>query len=67
MNREFLAIIGAAATVTAAGAAHAADMPVKAPVYEASTPPPVYNWTGFYIGGNVGYAFGNTNVVLSPN
>jgi outer membrane immunogenic protein len=67
MNREFLAIIGAAAIVTAASAAHAADMPVKAPVYEAPSIPSVYDWTGFYVGGNVGYAFGNANVVLSPS
>jgi outer membrane immunogenic protein len=36
----------------------AADLPAKtypkAPVY---VPPPVYNWTGFYIGGNVGWGW----------
>ena len=41
----------------------AADMAVKAP------PPPVavYNWTGFYIGGNVGGAFaiGDTNLSIT--
>ena len=40
--------------------ASAADLPArvaKAPVYV----PPVYNWTGFYIGGHVGAAFGNDN------
>jgi outer membrane immunogenic protein len=37
--------------------AFAADMPVKAP-YKA--PPPVYSWTGWYIGGNVGYGWGTT-------
>ncbi len=67
MNKHFLAIVGAAAIVTAAGGAKAADMPVKAPVYEAASIPSAYNWTGFYVGANVGYAFGNTNVVLSPN
>jgi outer membrane immunogenic protein len=36
--------------------AFAADMPVKAP---SSPPPaPVYNWTGWYVGGNVGASFG---------
>jgi high affinity Mn2+ porin len=38
------------------GRADAADMPVKAPV-----PAAVYSWTGFYIGGHVGYAAGKTN------
>jgi outer membrane immunogenic protein len=32
----------------------AADMPVKAPLYKAPPPAPVYNWTGFYLGGSVG-------------
>jgi outer membrane immunogenic protein len=36
----------------------AADLPAKtytkAPVY---VPPPIYNWTGFYIGGNVGWGW----------
>jgi outer membrane immunogenic protein len=45
-----------------AGPAMAADMPVKAPVYKA--PPPVvlaYNWTGFYVGANVGYSWGTAS------
>ena len=33
--------------------AYAADLPLKAP----PPPAPVYNWTGFYIGGNVGGAW----------
>jgi high affinity Mn2+ porin len=39
-----------------AGAAHAADLPLKAP-----PPKPVYDWTGFYVGGHFGYATGTTN------
>jgi outer membrane immunogenic protein len=43
------------------GAAAAADLPVKAPVYKA---PPVvvdpWTWTGFYIGVNVGYSWGKS-------
>lgn len=40
--------------------AMAADLPVKAPAY----PPPVvaaYNWTGFYVGGNLGYGWGSSS------
>ena len=37
----------------------AADLPLKAPVM---APVVVYNWTGFYIGGNVGYSWGRNNV-----
>lgn len=42
--------------------ASAADMPVKAPVYKA---PPIvmYNWTGFYVGGNAGWVGSATNNV----
>jgi len=40
------------------GAASAADMAVKAPVYKAPPPVEVYSWTGFYVGGNAGYAWG---------
>jgi outer membrane immunogenic protein len=32
-------------------AAHAADMPLRA----LPPPPPVFSWTGFYVGGNVDY------------
>ena len=36
-------------------AAHSADLAVKAP------PPPVFSWTGFYIGANIGGAWANNN------
>ena len=35
--------------------ASAADLPRKAPVYTPS--PPVFSWTGFYVGGNVGWGW----------
>jgi outer membrane immunogenic protein len=39
-----------------------ADLPLKA----APRPVPVYDWSGFYVGGFGGYAFGNQNLV-NPN
>jgi outer membrane immunogenic protein len=39
--------------------AAAADMPVKAPVYNTPSSPVVYNWTGFYAGVNGGYGVGD--------
>lgn len=42
--------------------ASAADMPVKAPVYKAPVVVEASNWTGFYIGGNVDYSWGKTDI-----
>jgi outer membrane immunogenic protein len=56
-------LLGAAAFIAFAAPALAADLPArpytKAPAYTA--PEAVYNWTGFYIGGNIGGAFGGNN------
>lgn len=51
----------AALGILAAGAASAADLPsrkgpVVAPIYV-----PAFTWTGFYVGANAGYAWGNVN------
>lgn len=51
--RRFLAVV---AVLGFASAASAADLPVKAPVYNA--PPPVWSWTGFYVGVNAGGSIG---------
>lgn len=49
-------LLSSALTVVAAGAALGADLPntKEAPAY-APPPPPVFSWTGFYIGVNGGY------------
>src|SRR5262245_55736364 len=57
-------LLGAAivAGLFATGAATAADLPpAPAPSYKAPAIAPVaaYNWTGFYIGANAGWAWGN--------
>jgi outer membrane immunogenic protein len=50
--------LAALAATTAASAADLAARPyTKAPVMVE----PVYNWTGFYIGGNVGYSWGRSS------
>jgi outer membrane immunogenic protein len=47
------------AALAVSAPAMAADMPVKAPVYKAPMiAPEVFSWTGFYIGGNLGYSWG---------
>lgn len=50
--------IAFAAMVTT-GSAMAADMPVKAPVYKAPPVVVAWTWDGFYVGGHVGYSWGN--------
>ncbi|MFG1299221.1 outer membrane protein [Xanthobacter sp. V3C-3] len=57
-----IAFCAATLALLAAMPAHAADVarpaapPVKAPV---AVPAPVFSWTGFYIGGSAGYAWGS--------
>jgi outer membrane immunogenic protein len=52
-----LLVAGIAVSAFYGAAALAADMPAKAPVYKAS-PAAIYDWTGFYVGGNAGYGVG---------
>ncbi len=54
----------ATAALTALGSsAFAADMPLKAP--PAPPPAPIFSWTGFYIGGELGGAWSNGHVTDS--
>jgi outer membrane immunogenic protein len=55
-----LAIVGAA--LTFAGTAYAADMPLKAPAPYV----PVDTWTGFYIGGDIGYLGSRDTTAWNP-
>ncbi|MFI5012937.1 MAG: outer membrane protein [Hyphomicrobiales bacterium] len=61
MRKMFLATT-ALAMLSGIGAASAADLPTRkgppmAPVYV----PPAFTWTGFYVGVNAGYGWGNNN------
>ena len=65
MKKLLLAMVGLIASGVTAPAS-AADMAVK-----AAPPPPVapmYNWTGLYVGGHVGYAWGRSDgeLVFDP-
>jgi outer membrane immunogenic protein len=46
-------------------AANAADLPVKAPVY--SPVAAFYDWTGFYVGADIGGGWGHHDRALVPN
>jgi high affinity Mn2+ porin len=56
-------IIGGSVAIvlTICSPALAADMPLKAPVFAA-----VYSWTGFYMGGHVGYGGGSLGPGTNP-
>jgi outer membrane immunogenic protein len=58
--RKHSLVLLAAAVGLAAAQASAADLPRKAPAYIPPAPPPV-TWTGCYIGGNIGGAFGDAS------
>lgn len=63
--RKVLGVVGGA--VLLAGPALAADLGRPPPVYKAP-PVPVFSWTGWYIGGNLGYGWGtNTDPVVTSN
>ena len=55
--RRFLLATVSVLSLAAGGQALAADMPAKAPAFVP--PPPVYNWTGAYIGIYGGYGWGD--------
>ena len=57
MRRQILlASVGA---IAIAGSAFAADLTPPAPPPVYVPPPPVFTWTGLYMGGQIGYAWGN--------
>jgi outer membrane immunogenic protein len=59
LRRTLLASAGAMALT---GAALAADLPSRAPPPVYLPPPPVFTWTGLYIGINAGGTWGSNSV-----
>lgn len=57
-------LIAAGLLASVALPAAAADLPARAPAY-APVVAPITSWTGFYIGGNAGYGWGDQDVTLS--
>jgi outer membrane immunogenic protein len=58
MRKLLQTMLGAVALPTLSLAANAADIRVRPPAYV----PPPFSWTGFYIGGNLGGAWYQSNV-----
>jgi len=63
-RRILLASVGA---IALAGSAFAADLPSRAPPPVYVPPAPIFTWTGIYIGGQIGYAWGTSNTNLGDN
>ena len=63
-RRILMASVGAMAL---AGSAFAADLPSRAPPPVYVPPAPIFTWTGIYIGGQIGYAWGTSNTNLGDN
>jgi outer membrane immunogenic protein len=61
MKRILFGVGVAAIASTLGTSALAADLPLKAP----PLPVAVYNWTGFYVGGNLGYSWGRSSTTTS--
>jgi len=64
ISRAYFSGVALAGTVVCVCSAQAADLPVRpvsAPVAPVVYAPPVYNWSGFYIGGNVGGGFADSS------
>jgi outer membrane immunogenic protein len=57
-------LLAGVALIGLVGAASAADLTVRAPVYRA--PVPVFSWTGFYVGGHGGCAQERKDYALGP-
>ena len=66
---KFIPLVATAiAAIAGAGAAAAADLAPR--MYtKAAAPAVVYDWTGFYVGGNIGYSWGrssDTSTLTTP-
>src|SRR4029078_4404731 len=63
-NLTFAVSTAIATTIFGLGAASAADLPVKAYPKAPAAIAAVYNWTGFYVGPNVGCGWVNHHTTL---
>jgi outer membrane immunogenic protein len=55
--------IAALLALGACSVAQSADLPIKGPARTLLSPDPAFSWTGFYIGGNVGWNWVNVGTV----
>jgi len=62
-----LLVAGIAAAAFCGAPALAADLPTKAPARAYVAPAPVFTWTGFYVGGNIGGHWGSDKISSSTD
>jgi outer membrane immunogenic protein len=62
MIRKFS--MATAVLIAATGSALAADLPSRRPP-PVFVPPPIFTWTGVYVGGDIGYAWGSDRVSVA--
>jgi outer membrane immunogenic protein len=69
MNRLSVAGLVTTAVLGAAAGVRAADLPAAPPAYKAPGPVvvPLNTWTGFYVGAQVGYGFGQSSGTQNAN
>lgn len=62
MSRLRNALLAVAGLSMLTGTAYAADLPVRTDPPPPVIAPPVFTWTGFYVGVNAGYAWGDNQM-----
>jgi outer membrane immunogenic protein len=65
MNRVLISTAAIVGLAVASQTALAADMPVRKPLPPqgvVKAPPPIFNWSGFYVGVHGGYGWGSSSI-----
>lgn len=57
-------LLSTSALIAVAGSAFAADLPYRAPPPVYAPVAPIFTWTGFYLGGQIGYAWGTDSFTV---
>ena len=65
MRNFFLSATLAVSGIVSLGAAEAADLPLRTYTKAPMVVAPVYDWTGFYVGANLGWSFGRARTDFS--
>jgi outer membrane immunogenic protein len=60
-------LLSTAAAVALSTGAFAADIPSRAPPPVYVPPAPIFTWTGVYVGGQIGYGWGQNNTSFGDN